>query len=46
MPYENHTHFDSAIQLRRWDDRAKVVGLNTPELSDFRREVAACVLVT
>ena len=44
--FENHPHFDAAIQLRRWDDRAKVVGLNTPELSDFRREVAACVLVT
>lgn len=29
-------HFNAAIQLRRWDDEAKVVGLTTPGLDHFR----------
>lgn len=28
-------HFEAAIRLRRWDDRAKVPGLATPPLEEF-----------
>jgi len=32
-------HFAAAVQLRRWDDAAKVVGMATPPLEHF----AACI---
>jgi phosphonate degradation associated HDIG domain protein len=31
-----------AVQLRRWDDAAKVVGLSTADLSDFALMLTAC----
>jgi phosphonate degradation associated HDIG domain protein len=33
-----------AVQLRRWDDAAKVPGLETPELSHFMHRMLACAL--
>jgi phosphonate degradation associated HDIG domain protein len=37
-------HAREAVRLRRWDDRAKVVGLRTPPLDHFLVVVRACVL--
>ena len=36
----------AAIQLRRWDDRAKVAGLATPDLAHFCHYVAAAIAAT
>jgi phosphonate degradation associated HDIG domain protein len=33
-----------AVQLRRWDDQSKVVGLVTPDFAHFRCRMEACVL--
>lgn len=33
--FESHKWFKEAVQLRRWDDEAKVVGLNSDPLSTF-----------
>lgn len=34
--FELHPHFDAAIRLRRYDDRAKVPDMRTPELDSYR----------
>ncbi len=34
--FELNPHFKEAVRLRRWDDRAKIVGLTTPGLAHFR----------
>lgn len=34
-------HFEAAIQLRHWDDEAKIVGLKTPSLDHFLTYVEA-----
>ncbi|HEX7858823.1 MAG TPA: HD domain-containing protein [Verrucomicrobiae bacterium] len=42
--FEQHPHFHSAIQLRRYDDMGKEVGMKTPDFEVFRevlRSVAA-----
>jgi len=33
--FRSGDHFEACIQLRRWDDEAKVVGLKTPPLKHF-----------
>ena len=33
--FERNEFLDDAVRLRRWDDQAKIVGLETPALSDF-----------
>jgi phosphonate degradation associated HDIG domain protein len=33
-----------AVQLRRWDDQAKVVGKPTPDLAHFRAVMATCAI--
>ncbi|MBD3883511.1 phosphohydrolase [Phormidium tenue FACHB-886] len=35
---------EAAVQLRRWDDQAKAIGLVTPDLEHFRCKLEACVL--
>ncbi len=35
---------EAAVQLRRWDDQAKVVGLVTPNFAHFRRRMETCML--
>ncbi len=35
------SHAEDAIRLRRWDDQAKVVGRETPDLAHFRSYVEA-----
>jgi phosphonate degradation associated HDIG domain protein len=34
--FEKHPHFDAAIQLRRFDEAAKVPGLHTPSVEHYR----------
>lgn len=41
--YRAGEHFDAAIRLRRWDDEAKVVGLETPPLSHFETHLRNAV---
>lgn len=36
-------HADSAVRLRRWDDRAKVPYASTPDLAHFMRILEACL---
>ena len=36
-------HFAAAVALRRWDERAKVPGLLTPDLEHFRTLVERCL---
>lgn len=33
-----------AVQLRQWDDRAKVISLKTPDIEHFARAMYACAL--
>lgn len=37
--FERRPHYEAAVRLRRYDDAAKVVGLRTPELGDFARDL-------
>lgn len=34
--FQAHPHFDDAMQLRSWDDRAKIDGLTIPPLRGYR----------
>lgn len=36
--------FESAIRLRRWDDEAKIAGLQTPSLGYFLRHIEAVAM--
>ncbi|MEC9091271.1 MAG: HD domain-containing protein, partial [Planctomycetota bacterium] len=42
--FEQENYFEVAIKLRRWDDQAKVTGLQVPPLDSYREEVASCIL--
>jgi len=35
LEFESSLHFPDAIKLRRWDDEAKVVGLQTPTVEHY-----------
>lgn len=35
--FESHPHFPSAIRIREYDDRAKIMGLETPPFASFRK---------
>ncbi len=39
--FESNPHFKEAVRLRRWDDRAKIVGLETPDVAHFRPYIEA-----
>ena len=41
--FEQIPHFRDALTLRRWDDLAKVSGLNTPALETYRDIVQQCL---
>jgi phosphonate degradation associated HDIG domain protein len=41
--FEAHPHAEAAIALRRWDDRAKVVGLPTPRFDHYRLLLHSCL---
>lgn len=34
--FESEPFFAAAVHLRRWDDKGKVAGLKTPDLSHYR----------
>lgn len=42
--FEAETFFKESVQLRRWDDTAKIVGLETPDVAHYLSYVPACVL--
>ncbi len=42
--FEAHKYYREAVQLRRWDDEAKVVDLETPPLESFRPQLTASLL--
>lgn len=39
--FENHRFHQDAVRLRRWDDAAKEVGLETPNLEHYRATLIA-----
>ena len=41
--FEANPHWESAVQLRKWDDLAKVKGLETPGLESYREAVQGCL---
>ena len=41
--FEQIPHYQDALQLRRWDDLAKVRGLETPLIDTYREIVQACL---
>jgi phosphonate degradation associated HDIG domain protein len=41
--FEANPMFREAVQLRRWDEQAKVKGLETPPVAHFMPAVARCV---
>ena len=43
LEFESNEQAVAAVQLRRWDDEAKVAGLATPPLSYFMAMVEKCV---
>ena len=38
--FERHPHFRAAVTLRRWDDLAKVAGLEVPNFDHYRPRLA------
>ena len=41
--FEANPHWETAVQLRKWDDLAKVKGLETPGLESYREAVRGCL---
>ena len=41
--FERIPHYQDALQLRRWDDLAKVKGLEIPAIDTYREIVQACL---
>jgi predicted HD phosphohydrolase len=39
--FERHEFYKEAIMLRSWDDKAKIPGLPTPSLAEYRNLVNA-----
>ncbi|MBL9174619.1 MAG: HD domain-containing protein [Verrucomicrobiales bacterium] len=42
--FEHHPHFERAIRVRRYDDRGKVAGMETPGLDAFRHVLESLVV--
>jgi predicted HD phosphohydrolase len=42
LEFEAGEHAFAAVQLRRWDDEAKVAGLTTPPLAHFMAMAEKC----
>ncbi len=41
--FEKNVYYESAVRLRKWDDLAKVVGLEVPGLESYREGVVGCL---
>ena len=44
--FEEHEFFQQAVQLRRWDDQAKIEGLSTVPLSHYRELIEQTALAS
>ena len=44
--FERYRYYREAVRLRQWDDRAKVPGLNVPELGHYRTVLEAVAETT
>jgi phosphonate degradation associated HDIG domain protein len=42
--FEAEPHFREAVQARRWDDQAKIVGLDVPGVASYRSLLEASVI--
>lgn len=42
--FEAEPHFREAVQARRWDDQAKIVGLDVPGVASYRSLLEALVI--
>lgn len=42
--FMTNPHAQAAVQLRHWDDEAKIVGLKTPDLDHFRQYLEVSLL--
>ncbi|MGK7927917.1 MAG: phosphonate degradation HD-domain oxygenase [Spirulina sp.] len=42
--FKQHPHAEAAIQLRKWDDRAKIAGKQTPALEHFLPVMEHCAI--
>jgi predicted HD phosphohydrolase len=38
--FEEQAHYDNAVRLRKWDDRAKKESLPVPPLETYRETIA------
>jgi predicted HD phosphohydrolase len=45
LEFEAGEHAAAAVQLRRWDDEAKVAGLATPPLAHFIHLAGRCLTI-
>ena len=45
IAFASETHFQQALQLRRWDEEGKIVGFTGPTIDDFMPAVRACMLL-
>ena len=41
--FRSNPFYEDALKLRRWDDEAKVVGLETPDVNHYAPEMTACL---
>src|SRR5262249_53395864 len=41
--FESNPYFEAGVQLRRWDDEAKVPGFPVPPLDSYRTLIEACL---
>ena len=39
--FESNPHYEAAVRLRHWDDEAKIVDLEVPDLEHYRAKIAA-----
>jgi len=44
--FRRHSRWREAVELRRWDDQAKVPGLETPDIGFYLATVRACLLTS
>jgi [1-hydroxy-2-(trimethylamino)ethyl]phosphonate dioxygenase len=44
--FEEHSHYDSAVKLRKWDDRARKENLAVPPLDAYRETIAKLLKTT
>ena len=44
--FRTSPHYDAAVKLRRWDDGAKVAGLEVPSLADYQEELLASMIAS